>query len=205
MVENYTYDNYAFVDTDIYVQNSLKYIWAETKSKLLLFDINHGLQVPHYNSFIYEVNNFGINGLITHYGGEFFAANHKNSSIFINKCVEIYDKMISIGYNTTKGDEFITSIAASQMSDAVKNAGAYIYRYWTGGCFRLVSTNYEFNAVSIIHAPGHKTNGLLKIFDKYIIHGRIPSNRKVWSLLNLNHRSLRSRLSYLRDRLLNKI
>jgi len=205
MVENLDYDNYAFVDADVYVQDTLEYIWREANDKVLLLDINHGLQTTHYNSFIAEVNKFGVNGLITHYGGEFFAANRANSHFFIKKCVEIYDKMNSIGYNTSHGDEFITSIAASEMPTVVKNAGAYIYRYWTGGCFRLVSTNYEFNAISILHVPDHKMNGMIKIFDRYVVHGKLPSKRKIWSLLHLNQRSLRSKLSYLRDRLLNKV
>lgn len=204
IVENYNYDNYAFVDTDVYFQSKLEYIWQEAKDRILLYDINHGLQAPHYKVFVDEVNKFGVDGLITHYGGEFFAAGRENSIKFINKCIEIYEKMIYIGFETTKGDEFITSVAATEMKDAVKNAGAYVYRFWTGS-FRLISTNYKFNPITIIHVPVEKMNGMLKIFDRYIVKGKLPSNRKVWQLLHLNHQSLRAKLSYLRQRLLNQI
>lgn len=202
MVEKYNYDNYAFVDTDVYFQSKLEYIWQEAKDKILLYDINHGLQAPHYKGFVDEVNKFGVNGLITHYGGEFFAAGRENSIKFINKCIAIYEKMIGSGFETTKGDEFITSVAAAEMKDAVKNAGAYVYRFWTGG-FRLVSTNYKFNPITVIHVPAEKMNGMLKIFDRYIVKGKLPPNRTVWQLLHLNHQSLRAKLSYLRQRLLN--
>ena len=40
--------------------------------------------------------------------------------------------MLQKNFITTKGDEFILSLAANEMRESIKNAGAYIYRFWTG-------------------------------------------------------------------------
>ena len=84
------------MDSDVYVQDTLEYVWKECDNKILLYDINHGLQVDDYQRFVKETHDFGLQGIVTHYGGEFFSANkEKNSSSvrnakpFSNVCVKI--------------------------------------------------------------------------------------------------------------------
>ena len=67
-----------------------------------------------------------------------------------------------------------------------KNAGADIYRIWTGAGFRLISTSYEYNRITILHLPAEKEQGMLKIYDKYIKIGKIPVDEKVWKTFRLN-------------------
>ena len=50
----------------------------------------------------------------------------------------------------TKGDEFILNLTVNEMKEIIKNAGAYICRFWTGLDFWLVSTCYEYNKVLIL-------------------------------------------------------
>lgn len=66
-----------------------KSIWKEVEQKILLHDINHGLNVEDYRSFCNEVKIFNnLNNLmyITHYGGEFFASNYKNAILICGIC-----------------------------------------------------------------------------------------------------------------------
>jgi len=184
VVREYEYDCYCYLDTDVYVQHSLSYIWEECKQNILLYDINHGLQVADYRKFVSELRDFQINEYITHYGGEFFAANRENAIQFSQKCLEIFEQILQQDFITTIGDEFIISLAAHKIQN-IKNAGAYIYRYWTG-MFRLISTNYLFNEVLILHVPTEKQTGMIVLFDKYIKKGRRLSNRTVHRVLHLS-------------------
>ena len=123
---------------------------------------------------------------LTHYSGEFFAASKGNARLFVHECVSIYDKMMQMSFQTSMGDEFISSLAAAQLADKVKNAGAYVYRFWTRR-FHLMSTNYQYNPVTVLHVPQEKDFGMQKIFDKFVAHGKLPNRKKVWQLLHLSH------------------
>ena len=187
-VTELNYDNYAFMDSDVYVQSDFSDIWKECRQKILLYDICHGLQTEDYQRFLNEVGEFtGMESIgTTHYGGEFFAANKENSKLFVDECLIVYKEMMHKSFKTSCGDEFITSLAAIRMNDKVRNAGAYVYRYWTRR-FHLMSTNYQYNPVAVLHVPQEKDFGMIRIFDKYILHGSLPSQKKVWRMLHLSH------------------
>ena len=186
--EELDYDNYAFMDSDVYVQTEFSDIWKECEHKILLYDICHGLQTEDYQRFLKEVSEFtGKEALgITHYGGEFFAANKDNAKMFVVECLDIYRKMMEKQFKTSCGDEFITSLAAAKLEGNIRNAGAYIYRYWTRR-FHLMSTNYQYNPVAVLHVPQEKDFGMIRIFDKYVSRGILPSQKKVWRMLHLSH------------------
>lgn len=198
MAHNHEYRYIAYLDSDVYVQNSFKDIWKECDAHILLYDINHGLQVDNYQYILSEMHAFDSGGgdFPTHYGGEFFAANQDDAKIFANSCIDIFSQMRKCDFVTTYGDEFITSLAAKRMTDRIKNAGAYVYRFWTGR-FRLISTCYEYNPVVVLHVPAEKERGMIKLFDKYIWKGKYPSRRKVYRLMHLSHRSLRTIIAQL--------
>ena len=188
------YDYYAYLDSDVYVQSDFENIWKECDSHIMMYDICHGLQVEHYRHFLDEIKNFtkniggGYND-ITHYGGEFFAAKKEDAVMFMSECQQVYAQMTKADFKPTHGDEFIISLAAVKFN--VKNAGAYIYRFWTGS-FRLISTCYKYNPVTILHVPAEKEYGMLKLYNKYISKGKIPTKKNVYRLLHLNRRSLRT-------------
>lgn len=190
-IEELHYDNFAYVDSDVYIQSDFKDIWKECSKNILLYDICHGLHVEDYRHQLEEVRDFtGKDAIgLTHYGGEFFAANRENAKIFIDECLRVYNDMNQKSFQTTHGDEFITSLAASKLS-CVRNAGAYVYRYWTGR-FYLTSTNYKFNPVAVLHVPAEKERGMLKIYDRYIAKGKVPSNLRVWRLLHISRPKLK--------------
>lgn len=184
------YDYYAYLDSDVYIQSDFSNIWKECKDKILLYDINHGLQIPNYTHFISEVQQFlPQKGYITHFGGEFFAASKEMAKLFSESCLSVFKHMEKEKHITTHGDEFIVSIVADDMANHIKNAGAYVHRFWTGS-FRLMSTNYQYDPVSILHVPSEKNDGIIRLFDYYMKHKKMPSNEKVWKLLHLQHRKL---------------
>ena len=189
MVTKYDYDRYIYTDADIFVQNPLDQVFLELKDHILLYDINHGLAVNDYRIIVEEFNRFGIDALITHYGGEFFGANRENAKVFLEECKKIFAQMQSENFATTKGDEFILSIAAYRLRQMVKNAGAYIFRFWTGS-FYLVSTCFRYNEVSILHLPSEKGKGMLKLYDYFVKKQAFPSKEKVHKICHLTHQPL---------------
>lgn len=204
IVKKYDYQYYSYLDSDVYISNSFETIWTECDEHIMLYDINHGLGTPNYKTFTLEWESFlGEKRLLTQYGGEFFAANKDNAMLFIDMCTNIFNEMVGRRFITTKGDEFIISLVAKDLKNKVKNAGAYIYRFWTGD-FYLVSTCYKYNPVTILHLPTEKENGMLKIFNRYIKQGILPSNKKVWKICRLQHQSKKVRLKVFIKKLLRR-
>lgn len=181
------YMSVCYLDTDVYIQGNFEAIWRECEQNVMLYDINHGLNTDDYISLCDEVEEFyGNRKLITHYGGEFFAASSSNAKEFVNVCEQVYSKMLEKDFRTTKGDEFILSVAAENMKASIKNAGAYVYRFWTGASFRLVSTFYEYNRIIVLHLPAEKEHGMLKMYDHYIRRGIVPSDKNAWRIFRLS-------------------
>lgn len=191
MVNHYDYDNYLYTDADVYFQNSVEHCFAEAKDNILMYDINHGLNVPNYATTLDQFHAFGVDGYPTQYGGEFFCASRENARLFVERCKEIHDKMIRTNFQTNKGDEFISSIAAHTLREKVKNAGAYIFRFWTGG-FYLVSTCYQYNEISILHLPAEKQLGIAKLFTYFCKHHTFPTKSKVHSVCHLTHQPIKT-------------
>ena len=150
-----------------------------------------------------EFQDFGVSSYITHYGGEFFAASYDNAQKFIIECSSIYRQMIANNFITTSGDEFIISIAAHRCKNKIKNAGAYIFRFWTNS-FYLVSTCYKFNPVPILHLPGEKNKAILKIFKRYVKHDKFPRKKQVHRLCHLNKPSIETIIKQIVKKLLHK-
>lgn len=181
------YMSVCYLDTDVYIQGNFEAIWRECEQNVMLYDINHGLNTDDYISLCDEVEEFyGNRKLITHYGGEFFAASSSNAKEFVNVCEQVYSKMLEKDFRTTKGDEFILSVAAENMKASIKNAGAYVYRFWTGASFRLVSTCYEYNRIIVLHLPAENEHGMLKMYDHYIRRGIVPSDKNAWRIFRLS-------------------
>ena len=180
------YDFVCYLDCDVWIQHSFDPIWEECTENILLYDINHGLQVENYRSI-----NSGFVGFseeyryITHYGGEFFAANKDMAILFCEKCVKIYEQMIQRKYYSNNGDEFILSLAAKNMKGNIKNAGAYIYRFWTETDFYLISTCYEYNPICVLHMPSEKKKGIIDIYEKYLKNGKMPKPNRVWKMCHI--------------------
>lgn len=196
MVTKYDYDNYIYTDADVFVQKSIDKVFLELKDNILLYDINHGLFARNYEIIIDEFKRFGIDSYITHYGGEFFGASRKNAMLFVRQCKLVFEEMLEKNFSTTKGDEFIISIAASKMRNTIKNAGAYIYRFWTCD-FYLVSTCFKYNEIAILHLPSEKGNGMLKLYDYFIKKRSFPSKEKIHKICHLNHQPINYKIKKL--------
>ena len=209
VVNNFDYDYYSYFDTDIIVQSSFDNIWKECGNKVLLYDICQGLQVKDYILFNNECESFlkvlsmDTTQNVTRYGGEFFAGSKKSASLFVSECLSIFKSMIAYKIRTSKGDEFIISLFAHMRPDLIKNAGAYIFRFWTGS-FRLISTSYINQPVTILHVQGEKENGMISLYDYFWKKGKSPSKKQVWKKLHILKPSFITRIKIIAKRILKK-
>ena len=194
------YNNIALIDTDTYTQRTFDDIWNECKTNILLYDISRGLYNGDYKIFYEEAQNYlNTKEYLTRWGGEFIAGNRFQLKAFIDKCEEIYFNMLKNNFITISGDEFIISIAAWYFRKEIKNAAAYVFRYWTAYRWHYVCSNYESNAVCVLHGPREKNYGLIKIFNYINRKGKLPSTKKVYRILNLDL------YSYLKIELIRKL
>ncbi|MCD7784461.1 MAG: hypothetical protein LUH18_02605 [Oscillospiraceae bacterium] len=185
----------CYLDADVYVQRKFNCIWEEANSKILLYDICDGLNVNSYKTFCEEMNNFmGTDTYPTRYGGEFFAASKELATEFVKTMNEIYSKMIETSFKCTTGDEFIINVAVLNDCKQIKNAGAYVYRFWTGIRFNQISTSYRNPTLAVLHLPAEKDKGMLKLYKRYYSKGRQPSNRVVWRICRLSYIPILDRL-----------
>ena len=186
IINKMSYDNFLYVDADVYVQGSLAPVWEEVQENILLYDINEGLNVPDYVRFLKENREFyPEKKFFTRYGGEFFAANREKAKEFIEASHEFVNRVKLSGREFTNGAEVVYSIVADKFRHIIKNAGGYIFRFWTGD-FWLVSSCYRWNAVTILHMPAEKERGLMRIYKEYILKGKLPANKEVWKICRLS-------------------
>ena len=186
-IANLHYENIVLLDTDTYTQRTFEDIWKECEKNLLLCDISRGLYNRDYKVFCNEAQEFlSTTEYLTRWGGEFIAGSKKRILRFLNKCEEVYAEMVKRKFITINGDEFIESIAAWYMKDEIKNAAAYIFRYWTAYRWHYVCSNYQSNPVCVLHCPREKDHGFVKIFNYIKKHEKLPKIKKVYRMLRLD-------------------
>lgn len=194
LLDHTQYDNYLLLDLDTFTQSELDDLWREAEHNIMLYDINHRLTIPDCAAFNDEVDSFmGKSRALTNYGGEFIAGNHELLSTFIAECESVFEQMNRLNFRTAFGDEFIIRIAADRLRPCVKNAGGYIHRFWTG-TFRLMSTCYHFNAVSVLHVPNEKNSGLIRVYNYISKQGKVPLSSRVHGMLHLKRASIETQV-----------
>ncbi|OUP75322.1 hypothetical protein B5F08_11445 [Anaeromassilibacillus sp. An172] len=201
------YDLYLELDSDEICISSISDMWLELDDKILMFAskfrYNHNTRCLYSDIYrqIYgeTLNN---NKKIIKTGGGFIAGNKKQLSLFINECDVIYSFLRSNIENIDKniGDELYSSIYYAKYPEKVGDASPYIDVYWTGS-FYYVSTNYKFDAVSLIHLPDEKQFGLLYLYDYYMKKGTFPNENIIFKLLSFP----KYKKSFSFNRLLQKI
>lgn len=189
-LKHFDYSHICFMDTDVFVQRSFEAIWREADKSIMLYDICE----PAGGYMVKEMQGFlQTDECLTHFGGEFFAASSESAKEFITECENVFNEMKVDGFITKSGDEFITSIAAYRLKQKVKNAGAYIRRYWTGS-YRMICDDFKYNNIAILHMPAEKEQGFITLYNKYVSKGILPEKKQVWRMCHLNKPSLRVRI-----------
>lgn len=172
------YQHVTLIDCDTFTVGSYQDMHRESAEHILLYDIQHRLSHEHRRHVIENHRLLcGESVSLVHYGGEIVAGPAALLKRFVAVCAEVASVLRQRSSLITHdmGDEQIISVAAHRMPRSVRSANAYLFRYWTGRDFRLLSTNYLFNAVDIWHLPAEKQNGLQALYRYLIRHGNFPT------------------------------
>jgi hypothetical protein len=164
----------------------------ESVEHILLYDVQHRLSHAHRMRVI--ENNRVICGeavSLIHYGGEILCGPATLLRPFVANCAEFARTLRALCESRDvsaqdMGDEQLISMAAHRMATSIRIANAYLCRYWTGRNFRLLSTNYRFNAVDIWHLPAEKEGGLQTLYRHLVRHGEFPSSDACAKLAGLD-------------------
>ena len=126
---------------------------------------------------------------LTHFGGELVAGSKVRLADFMALCQQYFDELQARDITPKEGDEAVWCGAAYRSLRAgqpVRAANAYIFRYWLGGRFYYVSTNYQLDPVCILHLPGAAKDRQLKlIYKKYTKRGAFPPPDAIHRLCGL--------------------
>ena len=189
VLANKDFANAAMLDLDTYTQHPLDDLWRECGEAVLMYQVPHaasqGMTAAIGKAYD-AVEPQGAPHVLTHFGGEFVAGSTARLQDFMAECRNVFDRMQQTGVRSQDGDEAILDAAAyrSQLAGKpVRAANAYVFRYWLGGHFYYVSTNYCCDPVCVLHLPGKaKMRQLTVLYHKYTRSGRMPENQTVWRL-----------------------
>ena len=189
LLETEHYENYLMLDSDTFTQRGYQDIWREAAEAVLLYQVPHAASQPMTARISHTYDELWPEGaphVLTHFGGEFVAGSAARLQDFMAECRNVFDRMQQTGVRSQDGDEVILDAAAyrSQLAGKpVRAANAYVFRYWLGGHFYYVSTNYCCDPVCVLHLPGKaKMRQLTVLYHKYTRSGRMPENQTVWRL-----------------------
>lgn len=203
VVEELDYDKYLMVDSDTYCISDLYDMWNEADGRVMLYNLQHSFSNYQSVNMREEYSKlYGTEGVMpVNYGGEFIAGDKAALISLIADCEAVYRRMIEKNVPTKHGDEFIVCSAVEQYGHNVRAANAYIYRYWTRR-FYLVSTNFEFNRISIMHLPSEKETGFAYAYKYYRRHKELPPEKKLRKMMGLPGIKTPMNLYYLRKLIL---
>lgn len=179
----------AMVDLDTYTQYPLEDLWREAEEAVLLYQVPHAASqgmaqaISHcYDAVCPEEPPH----VLTHFGGELVAGSKPRLQAFMEQCCHYFADLQAAGITPKEGDEAVWCGAAyrSQLAgQPVRAANAYIFRYWLGGRFYFVSTNYQLDPVCVLHLPGAAKDRQLKLlYRSYTKNGRFPPAPQVHRL-----------------------
>ena len=156
LLETEHYENYLMLDSDTFTQRGYQDIWREAAEAVLLYQVPHAASQPMTARISHTYDELWPEGaphVLTHFGGEFVAGSTARLQDFMAECRNVFDRMQQTGVRSQDGDEAILDAAAyrSQLAGKpVRAANAYVFRYWLGGHFYYVSTNYCCDPVCVL-------------------------------------------------------
>lgn len=186
------YDHILLMDADTYTTRSYEELWQEAEWGVLLYPVNHSFRHPDREVIRRDFERFypeeskRVN--LVHYGGEFVAGTPEALTLYLAYCEKVYERLKEMDYQMqpTAGDETIWSIAAAlaEKELPVIPAGAYLYRFWTGG-FYLISTVTVSNPVCIWHIPNEKETGFIRLYRYYQKYKKYPDPGKAAAIFGI--------------------
>lgn len=192
VTESLNYDYYLQLESDEICIHPFNDMWRELDHKLLTvfspFRYDHPNRIVYsnlYNAYCNSANK----AMIEKTGAGFVAGSKKAFQHFTETCDSIYQYLQTHidELDTSLGDELYTSLYCALYPEKVARANPYVDIYWTNS-FYFVSTNYFYDAVSVIHLPAEKNWGMIRLYQYLIKRGHLPKLSKIYKIMNFPNR-----------------
>ena len=184
------YENILLIDSDTYVRGNFDYLWQNMSHNIILYDRAGSTVDPkdelcelHYARYMYDKR-------VQRVGGEFLAASKANLTIFIEKAEEVFRVMMRRNICVKSGDEYISSITAATFNNIDFSGIRYIYRFETG-FWRERCNKGQLSVTPILHVPGNKKTGMIKLYNYYVDHNAFPPENVVYKWFHFYHRTFK--------------
>ena len=205
-VNHLDYEQYLLIDSDVYSTKNINDLWNETEpGSILLYQLPSTYNERTRKEIIdgYKLM-YGKQKNIANYGGEFIAGNKEDLKAFSEECMKVYGDVLANLDRLSRniGDEFITSIAASEWGKKIISVNAYINRFLTGRVYACFSA-YEL--IPMWHMPVEKSYTMIKLYQYYMHNERYPNIRQVASWAGLPHNKRTHALPYFVYRIRQKL
>ena len=189
-VSDLEYDNILCIDSDTYTHKSFEYLWDNLRRNIIAFDLA-GSTVEPFGSltnlpFVRRL----YNKRVPKVGGEFLAASRISLKEFIDRAQRIFETMKTEAILSKTGDEYITSLALGCMYNVDYSGVRYIFRFWTG-FWRDICNRGQLSVTPILHVPGNKKDGMIKLYNFFIRHNDFPPEQKMYKWFHFHHRTLK--------------
>lgn len=187
-VSTLEYENVLCIDSDTYTRGSFEYLWKNLKRNIILYDRAGSTIEP-----IGELKNLDYvkhmySERVQRVGGEFFASSIKNLNPFIEKAESIFNIMMRNNIAVQSGDEYITSLTAACFYNIDYSGIRYIYRFETG-FWREVCNKGQLSITPILHVPGSKKSGMIRLYDYFTKNNSFPSEKTIYKWFHFFHRT----------------
>ena len=177
------YDRVLILDADTYTTLPYISLWKEADFGVMLYPLGHSFYHSDRETIRRDFEKLYPDEAkrlpITHYGGEFICGNNRDLTVYMDKCLEIFERISENGFSVEEkiGDEDLWSIAAALLSKelSIIPASPYVFRFWTTDIFYLVSTCTVSNAVAVWHLPQEKETGLEGLYEYHLKNRAFPA------------------------------
>lgn len=186
VLEHRDWDRALMLDVDTVSQHPYTDLWREADEAVMMYQVPHAASQPMAAAISAAYDQLCPDTaphLLTHFGGELVCGSRARLEDFMPLCRAVFDEMQRSGIAVREGDESVWCAAAyrSQLAGRpVRAANAYLFRYWLGGRFYYVSTNYCLDPVCILHLPGAARERQFRLLYRYYAkHGALPPLKKL--------------------------
>lgn len=184
IVRNYQYEKYLLIDTDTISIRPYDEIFWDDIENVCLYYLPMSLSYRDRKTFIHEMRRFNNIKNPKYFGGEFIGGNRESLIEYLDKCFDIYLRMKKVNFISTRGDEFIWSLAACSLT-RIDFGNPYILRVAVTMNYYSAETRYVYDDVRLLHVLCEKETGLIYIYNKFIKKHKMPSISKLRKIFGL--------------------
>ena len=150
------YELLCMLDTDTWVRNSLDGLIEASGEGISMIDLHASLADENRQKMDSDLSELGLKvsrETTPFYGGELICGRLRALQSLLDGCLRVHEMMVSNGYVSDRGDEFLIYACASMgCLPSVIPANPYVARCWTGRYYSVP----RWEGLAVLHLPSEK-------------------------------------------------